>query len=136
MGNTGGDILEITYNHAVLGSGVIFCKSNEDGTLDPGGYRSNDDANSIAANGKMIDQINRMRGSFESTIAWDMTDADELDQLIKLAASPVLADWTIASITGSIWGAKGKPVGDIQGNTNTALITLKLGFEGELQKLT
>lgn len=135
MGYTGGDIVEITYNHPTIGSGVIFCKSNEDGTIDPGGLRSNDDANSIAANGRMIDQMNMVRASFESMIAWDMTDVDELDKLRLLASNPVLADWTISSITGSIWGGKGKPVGDIQGNTNTALITLKLAFES-LKKIS
>lgn len=135
MGYTGGDILEITYNHPTIGSGVIFCKSNEDGTLDQGGFRSNDDANSIAANGRIIDQINRVRASFESMISWDMTDVDELEKLRQLAAHPVLADWTISSITGAIWGGKGKPVGDIQGNTNTALITLKLALES-LEKIS
>lgn len=136
MGYTGGDVLEITYNHPSIGSGVIFCKSNEDSNLDLGGFMSNDDANSIASNGRIIDQINRKRGSFESTIAYDMTDNDELDKLKQLQASPILADWTISSITGEIWGGKGKPVGDLVGNLNTALISLKIAFEGEVKKLT
>jgi len=135
MGYTGGDILEITYNHPTIGSGTIFCKSNEDGTLDMGGLRTNDDANSVTGNGRMINQMNRALASFESTIAWDMTDNDELDKIGKLAESPVLADWTISSVSGAIWGAKGKPVGDIQGNTNTALIKLKLAFENKLKQI-
>ena len=133
----GGDILEITYNHSVIGSGTIFCKANEDGTLDPGGYRSNDDANAITGDGKMIDQINRVRGSFETPpIAWDMTDADELQKLSDMSESPVLADWTISSISGAIWGGRGKPVGDIQGVTNTSQISLKIAFEGKVKKIS
>lgn len=137
MAFVGGDITEITYNHPVIGSGTIFCKANEDGTLDPGGFRSNDDANSITGDGRIIDQLNRVRGSFETPpVAWDMTDRDELQKLADMTESPVLADWTIANISGAIWGGKGKPVGDIQGNTNTALISLKIAFEGRLTKIT
>ena len=43
--------------------------------------------------------------------------------------SSILGDWTITSINGAVYGGKGKPVGDLQGNTNTSLITLKLAFE-------
>jgi hypothetical protein len=132
----GGDIIEITYNHPVLGSGTIFCKSAEDGTIDFGGFRSADDDNMITGSGKLIDQINRVRASFESPpIAWDMTDKNELLQLSKMSESPVLADWTITSISGAVFGGKGKPVGDIKGNTNTAQIPLKLAFEGRLEKI-
>lgn len=137
MSYTGGDIVEITYNHEVLGSGTIFCKANEDGTLELGGYRSNDDDSGATGDGQMIDQLNWRRGSFETPpIAWDMTDVDELSKLAALAESPLLADWTIAHISGQIWGGKGKPVGDIAGATNTSLITLKLAFSGKLKPLS
>lgn len=136
MGYVGGDITEITYNHPTIGSGTLFCKANEDGTLDRGGFRSNDDANSITGSGQMIDQINRVRGSFETPpIAWDMVDRDELDKLSAMSESPVLADWTIASISGAIWGGRGKPVGDIQGATNTSQIGLKIAFEGKVKNI-
>ena len=131
----GGDVIEMTYNHSTLGIGSIFLKSNEDGTVDPGGYRSNDDANSITGDGQFIDQINRVRGMFEAPpIAWDIIGKNELDILAKMAASPILADWTITLISGAIWGGKGKPVGDVQGNTNTGLITVKLAF-GTLERI-
>lgn len=136
MPYTGGDVIEMTYNHPLIGSGSIFLKSNEDGTIDEGGYRSNDDANGITGDGKFLDQMNRVRGSFEAPpIAWDMIDKDELSILSNLAASPILSDWTITLISGALWGGKGKPVGDIQGNTNTALITVKIAFEGKVERL-
>jgi hypothetical protein len=39
-----GDILEVTYNHPTLGSGVFYPKANEGNKFDPGGFRNNDDA--------------------------------------------------------------------------------------------
>ena len=136
MAYTGGDILETTYNHPVLGSGTLFHKAAEDGTFDPGGYRSNDDANMVTGDGQMIDQINRVRPSFElPPVAWDMTDVNEVQKLADLAASPVLADWTFTSISGAIWGGKGKPVGDLKGATNTGQIPLKLAGGGVLKQI-
>lgn len=133
----GGDIRELTYNHPTIGSGTLFCKANEDGTLDPGGYRTNDDANQVTGDGTMIVQLNRTLGSFETPpIAWDMTAADELKKLADLSQSPVNADWTISSVSGAIWAGRGRPVGDIQGNTNAATIGLKLAFEGTIKKIS
>jgi len=132
---TGGDILEISYKHPTLGAGTWFPKSSEDGTNDPGGYRSNDDANMITGDGQIINQINRVRWSFEGVVAWDMATANELDQARKLAGSPVDADFTITHITGVVWGGKGRPVGDINGNTNTAQMSIKLAGGGLLTKI-
>lgn len=131
-----GDILEISYKHPTLGSGTWFPKSSEDGTNDPGGYRSNDDANMITGDGQMIDQINRIRWSFEGVVAWDMETVNELNQARQLAASPVLADWTITHINGVVWGGKGKPVGDINGNTNTGQMGIKISGSGQLTKIS
>ena len=132
----GGDITEISYKHPTLGSGVFFPKSSEDGTYDPGGYRSNDDANMVTGDGQMIDQINRVRWSFEGTVGWDTSIQNEVEQMSKLSGSPVLADWIITHINGTVWGGKGKPVGDIQGNTNTAQMSLKLAGTGKLVKIS
>lgn len=130
-----GDILEISYKHPTLGTGTWFPKSAEDSTVDPGGLRSNDDANMITANGQFIDQINRVRWSFEGAVAWDMVINDELNQARALASNPILADWTFTHINGTVWGGKGKPVGDINGNTNTAQISIKISGGGQLTKI-
>lgn len=132
---TGGDILEITFNHPTIGSGTIYAKSAEDSSFDPGGFRSSDDANSIDGGGNMIDSINRTRWSLETVVAWDMNIAGELDKLIELAGSPVLADFTISHINGTTWGGTGKPVGDLKGNGNKATFPLKLAGGGRLKKI-
>jgi hypothetical protein len=132
----GGDIIELTYNHPVLGTGTLFPKAAEDGTFDPGGFRSNDDDNMIDGGGNMIDQINRVRWSFEhGAIAWDMNVNDELEKVRQLAASPTKADWTITHINGTVYGGKGKPVGDIKGNSNAATFSLKIAGDGVLKKI-
>ena len=133
---SGGDILEISYKHPTVGAGTWFPKSSEDGTVDPGGYRAADDANMITGDGQMIDQINRVRWSFEGVVSWDMATVNELEQARLLAANPVLADWTITHINGTVWGGKGKPVGDINGNTNTAQMSIKLAGGGLLTKIS
>lgn len=133
---TGGDILEITYNHPSLGDGVIFAKANEDSTFDLGGFRSNDDADMIDGSGTMIDQINRKRWKFGVTVSWDMNSANELDKIVDLAGSPVPADWTISSVNGSVWGGQGKPVGDYEGNGNNPTFSLLLSGGGKLKKIS
>ena len=131
----GGDIIEITFNHPTLGSGTLFPKASEDSTFNTGGFRSEDDMAKIAGDSTVIDTINRTRWSFEVPIAWDMNDADELDKLTALAASPVPADWTFTVVNGTVWGGTGKPVGELPGNGNTALVTLKVSGGGELKKI-
>lgn len=131
-----GDIQEISYKHPTLGSGTWFPKSGEDATVDFGGFVSNDEASGITGDGQMIDQINRKRWSFETSVAWDMNTTDEVNQAKKLAASPVLADFTFTHINGAVWGGKGKPVGDIQGSTNSGNMKVKISGGGELTKIS
>lgn len=132
---SGGDILEITYNHPTIGSGSLFPKSSEDSTYNLGGFRSEDDMAKIAGDGSMIDTINRNRWSFEIPTSWDQNVANELEVINQLSASPVETEFTITSINGTVWGAKGKPVGETPGNGNTSLITLKLSGGGILKKI-
>lgn len=132
-----GDILEITFSHPVAGSFSLFCKSNESGTLEKGGFRKNDDDNSRTADGRLINQMNNRNATFETPpIDWDMTGQDAQAKLEVLSESPILSDITINSISGKIWGGKGTPVGDIAGDTNTGLVTLKLAFENKLKSLS
>lgn len=131
----GGDILEITFNHPTLGSGTLFPKSSEDSTFNLGGFRSEDDMAKIAGDGTAIDTINRNRWKFEVPASWDQNDANELDKLVDLAGSPVPAEWTFTSINGTVWGGTGKPVGELPGNGNTALITLVVSGGGKLEKI-
>lgn len=131
----GGDIIEITSNHPSLGSVTLFPKSSEDSTFNTGGFRGEDDMNKIAGDGSSIRTLNRVRWAVELPISWDMNDANEIDKLTALAESPVESDWTFTSVNGTVWGGKGSPVGDIPGNANTSLITLKLSGGGKLEKI-
>lgn len=133
--STGGDIIEITWNNEIEGSGTFYCKSGEDSTFEPGGYRTEDDDTGVDGGGNPIYKMINKRWSFEAPIAWDMQVANELDVLAKLHASVVETDFTIASINGTIWGGKGKPVGDLPGNGGSSTIPLKLQGGKKLKKI-
>ena len=132
----GGDIIEITVNHPTVGEFKFSPKSNESFTLDEGGFRSNDDGNAVTGNGQMIDQLNNTRWSMEGPVAVDLTSGNELEKLPALAASPELGTWTITHISGAIWKGQGKPVGDLQADSNTAQMGLKVSGSGRLEKIS
>lgn len=130
----GGDILEITFNHPTKGSMTIFPKAGVDSTLDPGGFRSQDSEDMIDGAGQMIDQMNRNRWGLETTIAWDSNTDETIHKIVELSEDPVLADITVSHSNGSIYGGKGKPVGDMKGNWNNATFPIKLAGDGKLKK--
>tara|TARA_R110002049_G_scaffold224712_3_gene396486 strand:+ start:830 stop:1237 length:408 start_codon:yes stop_codon:yes gene_type:complete len=130
----GGDILEIVVQHTI-GEFRFQAKSNESFTLDPGGVRTNDDANQVTGSGDMIQQKNRVRWSFEGPIAVDPISSNEFDNLSKLAAHPELGTWTISHISGTIYKGRGTVVGDLAVDTNAAQMTLKVSGSGKLEKI-
>lgn len=131
----GGDLLEITCNHPTLGNFNFATKSNESYTLDPGGNRSNDDANAVTGNGIFIDQVNKVRWSFEGPLVADFDSNNEIENLPLLAQSSELGTWTFSHISGAVWRGRGKFVGDIQVDTNTSQITSKIAGGGKIEKL-
>lgn len=135
MNFIGGDILEIVCQHPTLGESRYSPKSNESFTLDPGGIRTNDDANQITSAGDMIQQKNRMRWSFEGPVAVDFQNDTEIPNLRALAASPELGTWTISHISGTIYKGLGTIVGDINPDTNTAQVSIKVAGSGILEKI-
>ncbi len=136
MAVIGGDLLEITYNHPTIGSGVLYPKSAEGSTFDTGGFRNNDDANGIDGGNRAIYQKNRIRWSLESTVAWDMNVANEAAKVAALSADPTDSTWTITHVNGTVWQGKGQPVGDIQPDGNEATFTLKISGGGTLDKIS
>jgi len=131
----GGDITEIRVSHPTLGSRSFQVKSNEDSTLNLGGIISNDDENGVTSAGEMIDQLNNTRWSASLVCAWNMIGADDLEFAQQLAANPVLGDWTITHISGTVYGGSGKPVGALEGNTNAATFDMKIAGGGKLKKI-
>ena len=63
MAYIGGDITEITASHPTIGSATFYPKSGEDGSFDPGGFRSDDEAEGITGSGEMIDTMKNKRWS-------------------------------------------------------------------------
>ena len=54
----GGDFTEVSCSHPEHGDMKFDPKANESWTLNEGGIRTNDDANSVTSNGKIIQQKN------------------------------------------------------------------------------
>lgn len=131
----GGDIIEIQYNHPTLGSGTLYPKADEDSTFDPGGFRSADEVNGVDGAGNMIDTLTRRRWSLETTVSWDMNSRQELEAVIAMAGSTEQADWTITHVNGTVYGGKGKPVGDLAGAGKGATFPLKLSGGGIMKQI-
>jgi len=122
-----GDIDEIVCQHA-LGDFRFEGKSGESYTLDMGGIRANDDANQVTTGGKLMSQLNRVRGSFEGVVAND-TENQAITDAAKLSGHPELGTWTISFNNGKVLKGKGRPVGDIQEDSNAGTFTLKIAAE-------
>ena len=136
MSVTGGDITEIRCNHPTLGSSVYNPKASEDSTFDPGGYRTDDDLDSITGNGEAIYKVNNKRPFFEVVCAVDMNERNEFQgTLTNLAQSDQEGDWIISHINGTVQGFKGKPVGDLQWNGNASTFTLKISGGNRMRKI-
>lgn len=130
-----GDIVEITYNHPILGTGVFYPKSAEDSSYDLGGVRAADDKQGITGAGTPIYVLNNSRWQFGAPVEWDMNNRDDLAKVKALAASPIDAEWTITHINGVVHGGKGRPVGDYEGNGNAGTFDLLVQGGGELKKI-
>ena len=129
-----GDCVEITCNH--LGKTYRFYpKANETFNIDKGGIRGNDDMNQITSNGQMMSQLNRGRWAVDGPIAVDQISDSELSGLNVMAASPSLGTWQFSMISGAIYKGTGRPVGDIQHDSNAGTLTLKVSGGGELEKI-
>jgi len=121
-----GDIIEVNFTHPTVGDGTLFPKANEESTIDLGGLRTNDDSNQITANGSLIVQKNRTVAFVECVIENDNNQREDLDKVVQLTESPILANFTWTHVSGAIYSGDGVPVGDIQAGLNAGTFTLKV----------
>jgi hypothetical protein len=137
MAFIGGDILEITYNHPVIGIGCLKVKADEDATIVRGGFRTSDDEKMITAQGEFIVIQSRKPWKYTSgPVAWDVTEKDEQDKLNQLSESTVPATWTIQHVSGAIFKGTGHVVGDTEGKFKDATVSLVLMGGGKLEKIS
>lgn len=136
MSFIGGDVLEVTCTHPILGSFRFSPKAAEAFNVDKGGIRTNDDMSSVTGQGTGIYIMNRNRWSFDGPVAVDMVSDNEFSGLSALAASPVEGTWTIAMISGAIYKGLGKPVGELKFDSNTASMPMKIQGSGQLELIS
>jgi hypothetical protein len=134
MASTGGDITEVTYNHPTLGSGRFLPKAGEDSEYDLGGFRTADPPG-IAGGGEAIYQMNQGPWFFSVPIANDVKNREDVEQMVALSGDVDEADWTFTCRNGSVYGGKGKIVGDIKLNMNAATVPLKVAGGGGLAQI-
>jgi hypothetical protein len=135
MAYIGGDILEATCLHPTLGTFRFEAKANEAFTLDKGGIRNDDSADGITGAGTMIVKKTNTRWSLEGPVAVDMLGDIEMSGLNDLAASTDPGVWTLTSISGAIYKGTGIPVGDLNIDTNTSQLKLKVAGGGKLEQI-
>lgn len=129
-----GDCTNITVQHT-LGNFRYSPKANETFTIDRGGIRGNDDESQITANGQMMSQLNRIRWSVEGPIAVSISQTNEAETLNSMAGHFELGVWTFEMITGEVFKGLGRPVGSINSDSNTGMMTLKVAGSARLEKL-
>jgi hypothetical protein len=132
---TGGDGIEATVNHEVLGSKTYFFKSGEDHEDDPGGTRGEDDDNLVDGGGNNIKILKQVRWSKTLVISNDANGREDLKSLAAYAASPIDGDWTFSHLNGTTSKGKGAPVGDLKAAGSAATISFKIAGGGELKKI-
>ena len=126
MAYNGGDIIEISYNHPTVGSGVLSPVTAQDNEYDLGGVRTTDDENMVTSKGEAIYIMNNKRWSATTLITSDMNIRQEYEKMLAISASLEEATWSFLHINGTVYRGKGKPVGDIKLNVNQSTFSLKL----------
>lgn len=126
MAYNGGDIIEISYNHPTVGSGVLSPKAAEDNEYDIGGIRTNDDDQMITSKGEAIYSMNNKRWSASAVVASDMNIRQEYEKMVAMNSSIDEATWTFLHINGTVYKGKGKVVGDLKLNVNKSTFSFKV----------
>lgn len=135
MATVGGGCLEVVLKNPTLGSVRFIPMGGEAGTLDLGGYRTNDEGTGITASGEAVYQMTNNRWSFEIPCAGDMNSREDLENLSALTADLDECECTISFMNGTVYRATGKPVGDAQQDTMAATFTLKIAGGGGCEKI-
>lgn len=137
MSFTGGDLIEVAYNHPTLGSGRWEPKAAEDAEMDPGGRRVEDDDAMITGQGTMIKKLSRVRWSLTSPMIGWGDDPDTLQEMADIAGSVADADFTFTFLDGAVYAGKGTIVGDVKGNKVAGMTNaLKFAGGGTLDKIS
>lgn len=135
MAYIGGDIIEVVGTHPTEGTVRLEAKANEAFTLDKGGIRNDDSADGVTGAGTVILKKSMVRASLEGPVAVNMPGDEEVSKLNAFAASAQPAVWTLTSISGAIYKMDGWPVGDLNIDTNTSSLKLKIAGGGYLEQI-
>lgn len=127
-----GDVRVISCDNTEIGSFLMEHKATEDATIQPGGFKVDDDENSVTTAGTDISKFNRYKWSFESTVgALDGC----LSYLQKMAEAGVPSQFTFEMSNGNQWVGTGRINGDIAENAQAGTIAVKFSGGGRLKQI-
>lgn len=135
MAYLGGDTLEVTVSHPVIGTVVFQAKSAEDNTFDFGGLRVADEDNGVTGSGVMIASMSRQRWKVPVLIAADMNVDLDVESANLIAKSTQESTISISNTNGSVYKGKGRIVGTIVLNTLKSTCPLTFAGGGDLEKI-
>src|SRR6478736_10571540 len=112
MAITGGDLLEVTWKNADVGSGRFFGKAGEDFTLDVGGLETASDKANIDSGGNFMNIKTTKPWMMSGTIAWDknVNARKELQALQALSNSYNPTQFTISGLDKVVYAGTGSVV--------------------------
>ncbi len=128
-----GDVIEVVANHPTYGDCRFAPKAGEAFTLDNGGYRTADDATSTTANGQNIRVLSKVRWSLEGNVAVDQKSRVETNYLKAVAGDPNETVWTMTHVSGAVSKGTGSPVGDLNWDSMTSQLKLKVAGGGDFE---
>lgn len=127
-----GDTLELKIQHPTAGSRDLFVQSDQDITLDPGGYTGERQNNgNLTGHKKMTAKSWEIAGLQIEFSPGDGT----IEFLQAVSNSPDDAVVTWQHITGVVYVGSGSIEGDIKPNTNSGYIPLTLTGNGKLEPI-
>ena len=134
---TGGDLKEVTWKNADVGTGRYRSKAGEDHSLDPGGFETADDKGNVDSGGNFMNIKVTKPWSYEGTITWDknVSSRREIQTYQSLSNSFLPTTWTFGCIDGTVFAGSGSVVGEVKGNAAKGTFSFKVMGSGILTQI-
>ena len=123
---SGGDVVEVSFSNANVGSGFFYVVAGEDSTFVPGGYE-NDDNSAINGAKQLLITKTLKPGTCEFVASNDMNnDPPDVDTAKALQNDLTDTVWTIAHSNGNTYKGSGVIVGSLSASGKDSKFTIKL----------
>lgn len=128
-----GEVTQITFGNDSLGSGGFDAISGEDFTFDIGGKRTQEVK--MTPSGEAVYSVQTMPWKAEGTLRWSALTGQDIEKLTALSGSATETEFTFTLTDGTIYGGKGKPVGDLSGTAKDGTVPFAVQGGGILRQI-